>query len=500
MMDVFSKRFTASESGKMRPTICGMGLMVSMLCVFCLLGSPARGAELDLADAPLFTKIQPPPADIMMLLDDSGSMSFEMLVKDQYDGYYPDPDNSDTTQGFCYLFENLGDGVYSDDWRYMTAEDRKYWQSQWYGANAMYYNPNLTYTPWPSTVKYSFGNAHPANPRPHPVIVTDKTLDLHAKSFEMSGQFVDHAHYYVQSGGAENKLYLVELEDLVNGIVYFEVGVTGSGLTQKVSSLSSASPPDDVRPKRKQCGSDPETEEFCSYAEELQNFANWYTYYRRREYTAKAAIARVITNIKDVRIGIYGINKRIKLPLLPVNATIGETLEDDSEDLLNKLYEFQSEGGTPLKKGLQKIGEYYKKNSTDLAGESGDAPFPDPDDGGTCQQAFTIMMTDGFYSDTGFDAKANHADKNEGQPYADDFEDTLADIAMYYYKDDLLLTYKNEVPTNKFDKATYQHMVTYGVAFGVTGTKEPKDYWLDPTDQDTYMKHKTSESISPGPR
>ncbi len=28
----------------------------------------------------------------------------------------------------------------------------------------------------------------------------------------------------------------------------------------------------------------------CSYAEELQNFANWFTYYRTREYTAKAAL------------------------------------------------------------------------------------------------------------------------------------------------------------------------------------------------------------------
>jgi hypothetical protein len=48
----------------------------------------AHGADggIDLADAPLFTKINPPPTNLMMLLDDSGSMTFEILVKGLYDG------------------------------------------------------------------------------------------------------------------------------------------------------------------------------------------------------------------------------------------------------------------------------------------------------------------------------------------------------------------------------------------------------------------------------
>jgi hypothetical protein len=36
-----------------------------------LLAATSAGAEVDLADGPLFTRIQPPPADIMVVLDES---------------------------------------------------------------------------------------------------------------------------------------------------------------------------------------------------------------------------------------------------------------------------------------------------------------------------------------------------------------------------------------------------------------------------------------------
>ena len=42
----------------------------------------------------MFARIQPPPANIMFLLDDSGSMNFEFLVTSKYDGSYPNPDKT----------------------------------------------------------------------------------------------------------------------------------------------------------------------------------------------------------------------------------------------------------------------------------------------------------------------------------------------------------------------------------------------------------------------
>ena len=48
----------------------------------------------DLSDTPMFTRILPPPANIMFLLDDSGSMNFEVLVTGQFDGSFPNPDKA----------------------------------------------------------------------------------------------------------------------------------------------------------------------------------------------------------------------------------------------------------------------------------------------------------------------------------------------------------------------------------------------------------------------
>jgi Tfp pilus tip-associated adhesin PilY1 len=53
---------------------------------------------------------------------------------------------------------------------------------------------------------------------------------------------------------------------------------------------------------------------------------------------------------------------------------------------------------------------------------------------------------------------------------------TLADIAMYYYENDLNEGVQNWVPKHDYDTATHQHLVTYGVAFGVTGNYAPDDY------------------------
>jgi type IV pilus assembly protein PilY1 len=66
---------------------------------------------------------------------------------------------------------------------------------------------------------------------------------------------------------------------------------------------------------------------------------------------------------------------------------------------------------------------------------------------------------------------------------------------MHYYERDLRLDLADNVPTNSYDSATHQHMVTYGVAFGVKGSLNPDDYdlengpyplWPHPKDSDLH--------------
>jgi hypothetical protein len=54
-----------------------------------------------------------------------------------------------------------------------------------------------------------------------------------------------------------------------------------------------------------------------TYVEERQNFANWYSFYRRRELTATAAVSKVVAEMKGVNIGYYSINGLLKQPTVP---------------------------------------------------------------------------------------------------------------------------------------------------------------------------------------
>jgi len=226
-----------------------------------------------------------------------------------------------------------------------------------------------------------------------------------------------------------------------------------------------------------------------TYAAERQNFANWYSFYRRREFTAKSAIAQVIDTMSGVYIGIVTIHERIKQRGLPVNVEIDGTNYDDANSLLNTLYGMYSSGGTPLRLGVKNIGEYYKGNyikpsSLPLGTSNSSYPFFTADRGGTCQQAFMIAMTDGYYNGSSPSVGNADTDNNtdfDGGKFADkdaNIANTLADTTMKYYEADLNTSLDNNVPINARDTATFQHMVSYTLSFGLKGTIDPA-LWLD---------------------
>ena len=74
---------------------------------------------------------------------------------------------------------------------------------------------------------------------------------------------------------------------------------------------------------------------FVSYktdAEDLQNFANWYQYYRRRELTTKAVVANAINSLGGVSIGLYTINTGVRQPVRPVKLDMAASIIVDNKD------------------------------------------------------------------------------------------------------------------------------------------------------------------------
>ena len=223
-----------------------------------------------------------------------------------------------------------------------------------------------------------------------------------------------------------------------------------------------------------------------TYAEEIQNFSNWYSFYRRRELTAKNAIAKSISTMDGVYVGIISINGNLAQRVLPVRVKLDDdVLYDDSASLLTTLYGLTiSAQGTPLRNGLKNAGRFFQGNylkpsTFSSYTSSATYPFFIADKGGTCQQAFTIIFTDGFYngSDPGIgDADSDNNTNFDGPPFADGAGDTLADVAMYYFESDLNTNLVNNVSVTAVDPADHQHMVTFTIAFGVTGSLDTTLY------------------------
>lgn len=281
-----------------------------------------------------------------------------------------------------------------------------------------------------------------------------------------------NAHYYtwddVNSNGVLDTGESLYLVNITNPITYYRVNnADGDYLleTGELTLVAAASVPATVRTTAVPTAAD-------AYTTERQSFANWYSFYRRRELTATAAISRVISGITNMRVGIKSINNKIHQPVVDVH--VGAS--DQTATLLNALYSYTITAmSTPLKTGLKSVGQYYDVDDG-LTGGIGASPIATEINGGACQQNFCIMMTDGYYNDTTSPNVAN-ADGDNGAPFADTYWNTLADVAMYYYENDLANNLANKVKEiSTYDNATWQHMSTYSVAFGVTGTLNPDLY------------------------
>ena len=227
----------------------------------------------------------------------------------------------------------------------------------------------------------------------------------------------------------------------------------------------------------------------CSYAEEMTNFANWYSYYRSRTQMAKTAIGRAFISITDAfRVGFMTINvtsTSLGSRFLTVNDF--STGAGAQKDLwYQRLYITGSNGSTPNREALSRVGQYYAGVSSTIkyAGMGG-SPIQV-----ACQPNYTILVTDGYWNgnagqnltggaignqdnvDSGYSRRSEPAAPPGGGRYDGGLAgstNTLADVAMYYYKTDLRSDLSDQVPTTSRDPAPHQHMTTFTVGLGLAG-------------------------------
>ena len=234
---------------------------------------------------------------------------------------------------------------------------------------------------------------------------------------------------------------------------------------------------------------------FCTYAEEMTNFANWYAYYRTRLQSAKSATGRAFSTISDdVRVGFITINpgsggsnvsgtRYLKI----TDFAYDPTLNTGHKKLwYDKLYGVGTNGGTPLRQALSRVGRLYAGLFDDI---NEGIPAADDPVQHSCQPNFSILTSDGYWNGsggrnvpapstaTGNIGNEDNVDSGWSKRDPDGAYDgggnsasgTLADVAMYYYKNDLRPDLANNVLTANRDTAKHQHMTTFTVGLGLSG-------------------------------
>jgi len=233
----------------------------------------------------------------------------------------------------------------------------------------------------------------------------------------------------------------------------------------------------------------------CTYQEEMTNLANWYAYHRTRMHMTKAAAGRAFANLNEgFRVGFITIcpvsGNNCQTTAMGSNVVASKYLKIADYDASHraawyaKLYAQAPANFTPLREALARVGLIYAgKFGSGLTG--GLTTAADDPVTASCQPNFAILSTDGYWNgnvgrQTDNAASIGNQDNTDtplyslqsdgvydgGTPVA---SNTLADVALYYYKTDLRPLLTDSVPTTNKDKAGHQHMVTFTIGLGLDG-------------------------------
>jgi type IV pilus assembly protein PilY1 len=474
---------------------------------------------------PLLSRQVAAKPNVMLTMDDSGSMRFQNMPEDTVHVGSYSVGLPASVAGYSVVMvpgdpERLGTHFVgaiaatpgSGNWRQKILRSPD--------ANTIYYNPEISYQPWPKA--HDVGRMSPADPAAAPYDPTDPIkggtvnltvlrnskpdkawcfADLTTDCSITSTEMFDPGLYYRLKKGS--------------GGSYLDPDRPGSYDEYSINSASSF-PQARVRADCKTVAGQ------CNQAEERQNFANWFTYYRSRRLMAKGAVAGALSeqgnefrlgygrinqaNSTCIRLGKKGecleyvVNSIDGVGTSVLNAGLRDFDSTTKSGLLKWLYALPAEGGTPLRGAIQAVGQYYMRN--DAKGPWTDDPSAASNtvsNNKTCRRAYNMLVTDGYWNgDEGL--KVGNQDGTSGsnisgldeyvaaKPYSDSYENTLADVAMKYWKNDLMPNMANNVEASLGeaadpadpksrpippDPAKWQHMTTFTVSLGLRGTLDP---------------------------
>ena len=221
----------------------------------------------------------------------------------------------------------------------------------------------------------------------------------------------------------------------------------------------------------------------CTYAQEMTNYGNWWTYYRTRMQGIKSAASLAFKKIDNrYRVGYITIaNQSSNGNYLPI-AKFDLGAGNQKDKWYTRLFATNPSTSTPLRSALSLVGRIYAGKKP--VGTSDPVEY-------ACQANYTLLTTDGYWNT---DAAADVKDVNGGaigdldndaatRPIYEGATATsgsLADVAKYYFDTDLrtsaLGNCTGALGQNVCGEAAgeqpfvKQHMTTFTLGLGIDGT------------------------------
>lgn len=437
--------------------------------------SNAQATDLSISPVPLFLGGAVEP-NIMFTLDDSGSMHWEVM-----------PDENLHYSNFMFPRPNgiYGGTDYSNQVPNFNNNNVHNFFTRSSSNNAVFYNPDITYTPWSDSGGTSMGDANPAAALYNPAITALGTIDLTTQQTQNACWF-SHTTSLNNAFGdpcfGNYTYWPITYFNYNGGDVLTRGSYTLIEITTATSPTATFTSPAGITRTRN---------------EEIQNFANWFQYYRSRILAARGGIGRAFAlQSTNIRVGFSSINKGADT--IDGVASTGAVIDGvrkfegtNRDNFFDNLYGHPiPTSNTPLRSALVNIGSYFER--TDNTGPWSETPGTSSSTGHlVCRQSYNILMTDGYWNGTA--PAVGNSDNTDGStisgpndpnyeyiaaaPYKDATANTLADVGMHYWKTDLRTDLSNEVPTNTLDPAFWQHLVNFTVGLGVTGSLDPHTDW-----------------------
>lgn len=522
---------------------------------------PSYGAP---AQSPLVNRPEGKPLpNLMLTLDGSGSMTQHYLPEGTFKVNGEDVDFKVAPGTFLFNHpRELKKNRYTDgnnwgDSRFITsvppgldkvelteAERTVQYQARSPQVNSIYYNPAIRYRPWtgilPDGSTYTFTNADPKAVKLDPLALdpnyasmypagwvdTTSTVDLtdetttynlnnwhRAKAGQKS--FTPAMVYILPKGLSPNLAANYVVKNLnTTGDVEYGMAYPGRDDCTVVQTNTADS------------GKEVPGSTKCLQKVELQNFANWFAFYRSRLFIAQGALPDSLNPLSNqFRIGWGGLHSGITytngipsdnyvdnktydvdgVPSLTVQRGVREWTTDTKLDLTRWMRVLKTYKWTPTRQAVLSVRNYFKR-------EDNQSPWASDMKNGnpinahlSCRRSYNMVLTDGYYNTSVKTPLTQNVDQDGSQsidglraPFSDSTTGTLADYVMDSWLNDLQpklsndLTPITQIPQGnteddkllakiKSDPATHQHLTYFFMGFGITGNLLTQDVLQSPS-------------------